>query len=208
MKRVPRIIRARVVLLLASLAPPAACGDVVAVHVWTFPLCSSLALGDSAYATATADRSNFPVQAYSSVAQPDAFSWRSSAPNIVSVSPRGLLHAKSLGIATVSATAEGFTGHAEIRVVQIAQTASVEPQSVTLNVSDTILISAHAWDSAGHTMTLTNGQVLFDTGGDARIISVWDEWPDRGRVVGVSPGRANITWGVGQRCGVIPVVVR
>ena len=208
MKRVPQIVNARVLLLTASLAPAAACGDVVAVHVWTFPLCSSLALGDSAYATATADRSNFPVQAYSSVTQPDAFAWSSSAPNIVSVSPLGLLKAQSLGVATVSATAEGLTGRAEIRVVKIGQTASVEPRSVTLNVNDTVLLSARAWDSAGRTLALTNGQVLFDTGGDARIIYTWDEWPDRGRVVGVSSGSANITWGVGQRCGVIPVVVR
>jgi uncharacterized protein YjdB len=192
---------------MTSLALLTGCGEVVAVHVYPFPLCVPLSVGDSAFATASADRSNFPVQAYSSVTKPEAFSWISSAPENVSVSPLGLIHAKSVGSATISATAEGLTGRSEISVADIRQTASVEPRSVTLNVRDTITLAARAWDSAGAAIALTNGQVLFGTGGDARVIDVWDEWPDRGHVVGVSPGSANITWGVGRRCGVIPVVV-
>ena len=186
----------------------AACGDVVAVHIFPFPLCVPLALGDSAYVLASADRSNFPVVAYSSITRPEAFSWSSSNSDVISVSSRGLIHAKLLGVATISASAEGLTGSSEIRVTTVHQTASVEPVTVTLGVGDTVLFTTHAWDSAGTAFTPTGGQVLFSSGDDASIVYVWDEWPDRARVVGVSPGAANITWGVGHRCGVIPVVVK
>jgi hypothetical protein len=202
----------KLILRTLSLLPVvflnAACGDVVAVHVFPFPLCVPIALGDSAYVFASADRSNFPVVAYSSVTRPEAFSWSSSNFDVISVSSRGLIHAKSLGVATISASAEGLTGSSEIRVTAVHQTASVEPVAVTLGVGDTVLFTTHAWDSAGTALTLAGGQVLFSSGDDASIVYVWDEWPDRGRVVGVSPGTANITWGVGRRCGVIPVAVK
>ena len=202
----------KLILRTLSLLPvvflDAACGDVVAVHVFPFPLCVPIALGDSAYVFASADRSNFPVVAYSSVTRPEAFSWSSSNSDVISVSSRGLIHAKSLGVATISASAEGLTGSSEIRVTAVHQTASVEPVAVTLGVGDTVLFTTHAWDSAGTALTLAGGQVLFSSGDDASIVYVWDEWPDRGRVVGVSPGTANITWGVGRRCGVIPVAVK
>ena len=202
----------KLILRTLSLLPvvflDAACGDVVAVHVFPFPLCVPIALGDSAYVFASADRSNFPVVAYSSVTRPEAFSWSSSNSDVISVSSRGLIHAKSLGVATISASAEGLTGSSEIRVTAVHQTASVEPVAVTLGVGDTALFTTHAWDSAGTALTLAGGQVLFSSGDDASIVYVWDEWPDRGRVVGVSPGTANITWGVGRRCGVIPVAVK
>lgn len=185
-----------------------ACGDVVAVHIFPFGLCLPLALGDSAYVYASADRSNFPVVAYSSVTRPEAFSWNSSNSDVISVSSRGLIHANSLGVATISATAEGLTGSSEIRVTSVQQTASVEPVAVTLGVGDTVLFTTHAWDSAGKAITLAGGEVNFSSGDDASIVWVWDEWPDRARAAGVSPGTANITWGVGHRCGVIPVVVR
>ena len=202
----------KLILRTLSLLPVvflnAARGDVVAVHVFPFPLCVPIALGDSAYVFASADRSNFPVVAYSSVTRPEAFSWSSSNFDVISVSSRGLIHAKSLGVATISASAEGLTGSSEIRVTAVHQTASVEPVAVTLGVGDTVLFTTHAWDSAGTALTLAGGQVLFSSGDDASIVYVWDEWPDRGRVVGVSPGTANITWGVGRRCGVIPVAVK
>ena len=202
----------KLILRTLSLLPvvflDAACGDVVAVHLFPFPLCVPIALGDSAYVFASADRSNFPVVAYSSVTRPEAFSWSSSNSDVISVSSRGLINAKSLGVATISASAEGLTGSSEIRVTAVHQTASVEPVAVTLGVGDTVLFTTHAWDSAGTALTLAGGQVLFSSGDDASIVYVWDEWPDRGRVVGVSPGTANITWGVGHRCGVIPVAVK
>ena len=202
----------KLILRTLSLLPVvflnAACGDVVAVHVFPFPLCVPIALGDSAYVFASADRSNFPVVAYSSVTRPEAFSWSSSNFDVISVSSRGLIHAKSLGVATISASAEGLTGSSEIRVTAVHQTASVEPVAVTLGVGDMVLFTTHAWDSAGTALTLAGGQVLFSSGDDASIVYVWDEWPDRARVVGVSPGTANITWGVGHRCGVIPVAVK
>jgi hypothetical protein len=197
-----------VLYCMTTLSIFTACGDVVAVHVFPPPLCLPLALGDSAYLVASADRSNFPVQAYSSVTKPEGFSWSSSDPAVISVNRFGLIHAKSIGVATISVTAEGFTGTSEIHVAQVGQTASVDPAALALGVGDTVMLHAHAWDNAGAPIQLTGGQVLFSTGGDARFVDVVDIWPDGGRAIGVAPGSANVTWGVGQRCGVISVFVR
>src|SRR4051812_37631074 len=141
--------------MLTMLSVFASCGGVVAVHVFPPPLCLPMALGDSAYVVASADRSNFPVQAYSSVTKPDAFSWSSSDPAVISVNRFGLIHAKSVGVATISATAESLTGTTEIHVAEVGQTASVDPAVIGLGVGDTVMVHAHAWDKAGAPIALT-----------------------------------------------------
>jgi hypothetical protein len=198
----------RVLFSLGTLAVCAACGDVVAIRVWAVPRCLPLALGDSAYLLASADRSDFPVVAYSSATKPEAFAWSSSNSDVISVTPYGLIHARSMGVATISARAEGLTGSTEIHVARVGQTATVDPLAVSLRVGDTAFLKAHAWDSAGAPIVLNGGQAQFAAGDDASIVYVSNDWPDKGRAVGVGPGSANITWLVGPRCGVIPVTVR
>jgi len=202
------MFRLQILFSLGILALGADCGEVVAIRVEPVPRCLPLALGDSAYLLAGADRSGFPVRAYSSVTRPGAFSWSSSNPDVISITRFGLMHARSIGVATVSASAEGLTGSAQIQVTSIGQTATVNPAAVTLRVGDTIPLNAHAWDSTGSPIVLTGGQVLFAAGDDASVVYVSNDWPDKGRVAGVGPGSANITWLVGHRCGVIPVTVR
>jgi hypothetical protein len=185
------------------------CGDVVAVHVFPFPLCRSLALGDSTFIGATAYRATgWPLIAYSSASRPEAFLWSSSAPEIVSVTSRGLLHGNAIGSAVISATAEGLTGSVEMQVTNVGQTATIEPKLVSLGVGDTIFLTAHALDNAGVPIQLAGGQVLFGTDVETDAIAVSDDWPNRGRIVGLARGTTLVTWGVGQRCGVIAASVR
>src|SRR5947207_15490174 len=122
----------RLVISIYALFATSACGDVVAIHIFPIPPCDPIALGDSIYVVASADRSNFPVQAYSSITRPDAFSWSSSAPEVVTVSRAGVARARGAGSATVTAKAEGLTGNVDIHVAQIAQRAAVNPPAATL----------------------------------------------------------------------------
>jgi len=203
------VLQLRVLFSLGTLAVYGGCsGDVVAIRVEAVPHCLPLALGDSAYLLASAERSSFPVRAYSSASTPEAFAWNSSDPNVVSVTRHGLIYARSIGLATISASAEGLTGKAEVQIAKVGQTATVDPLAVSLRVGDTVVLNAHAWDSAGVPIVLRGSQVLFASGDDASIVDVSNDLPDKGRAVGVSHGSANITWLVGSRCGVVPVTVR
>ena len=189
-----------------ALSSATACGDVVAVHVYPFPLCG-LTVGDSAYATANADRSNFPVTAYTSVTRPNAFTWVSSNPEVMSVSQSGLVHAISVGRATVTASAEGLSGSADLHVVPSAQTAKITPPSVILGLNDTVLVTATAWDSTGVPMNLVNGQTLFSVL-DYRVAQVWESLPNGARLIAFEKGTTALSWRAGERCGVLSVVVR
>jgi hypothetical protein len=203
------VVRIRSIVSITALVAIAGCGDVVRVRVYPFPLCHPiLALGDSVYVVANAERSNFPVNAYSSITNPEAFSWATSAPNVITVSPLGIVHAMSVGTATITASAEGLSGSADFHVARVRQTASITPPSAVFTVRDTILLIANAWDSAGAPIDLLNGQTLFSTDGDARVAHVWESLPAGARLIGFEPGTSHVSWGVGQRCGVLSVVVR
>jgi trimeric autotransporter adhesin len=196
------------VISVCALAAVSACGDVVAIHLFPVPLCEPLALGDSIYIIASADRSNFPVQAYSSITRPGAFSWSSSSPEVISVSRAGVARTKAVGSATVTATAEGLSGSVDIHVARIGQTAAISPPSATLKVGDTLMLSAQAWDSSGAPIKLKIGETLLSTDGDARVAAVYDQSPSGGMLVGLETGTSHVSWRVGQRCGALPVAVR
>lgn len=198
----------RLLISLAAIAAVSACGEVAAIHLSSGALCASLTLGDSIYIVASADRSNFPVQAYSSITRPDAFSWSSSAPEVVTVSKAGVVSARAVGNATVAATAEGLKGTVDISVSQIGQTAKISPPAATLAVGDTVMLSAEAWDNSGLPIKLKIGETLFSTDGDARVAAVYDQSPSGAMLLGLEPGRSHVSWRVGQRCGALPVVVK
>lgn len=200
--------RLPLVIPFCAVLSAAACGDVVAIHLFPMPLCEPLALGDSIYVIASADRSNFPVQAYSSSTRPDAFAWSSSAPNVITVSRAGVARAKAVGSATVTATAEGLSGAVDIHVVERSQRAEVTPPVANLKAGDTLLISARAWDSSGSVINLRMGETLFSMDGDIREVAVYDQSPSGAMLVGLEPGTSHVSWRIGQRCGALPVVVR
>jgi hypothetical protein len=198
--------RFRLLMSLAAIAAASGCGDVVAIHLYPPPLCR-LAPGDSIYIVASADRSAFPVQAYSSTTRPEAFSWSSSAPEIVSVSKAGVALARAVGNATVTASAEGLTGTADLSIAQIGQTAAISPPAPIVGVGDTVMLTAQAWDTSNIPIKLEFGETLFSSDGDARV-AVYNQVPSGAMVVGLERGTSHVSWRVGQRCGVLPVVVK
>jgi hypothetical protein len=200
--------RFRSIISICALVGTSACGDVVAIHLSSIPLCGPLALQDSIYIIASADRSNFPVQAYSSITRPDAFSWSSSAPEVVTVSRAGVARARGAGSATVTATAEGLTGTAHIQVVQIAQRAAVSPPAASLKAGDTLMLTAQAWDDSGSPVKIKIGETLFSTDGNARVAAVYDQSPSGAMLVGLEAGTSHVSWRIGQRCGALSVVVK
>ena len=197
----------RFIASTVSLATAIGCGDVVAVHVSPFPPCQTLALGDSIYVLASADRSMPPVRAYSSITRPEVFAWSTSAPDVMTVSPSGVIRAISVGTASVTASADGFSGSADFRVELIAQTAAITPPSGVFAVGDTVLLTAHAWDSTGVPIDLVLGQTLFSTAEDARVVHIWEQLPSGARLLGLAKGTAPVSWAVGRRCGVLSAVV-
>ena len=199
--------RFRLLISLSAIAAASGCGDVVAIHLYPLPLCT-LAPGDSIYIVASADRSDFPVQAYSSITRPDAFSWSSSAPEIVSVSKAGVARARAVGNATVTASAEGLQSSVDLSVAQIGQTAAISPPAPILGVGDTVMLTAQAWDSSNLPIKLKIGETLFSTDGDARVAAVYDQPPSGAMLLGLEPGTSHVSWRVGQRCGALPVVVK
>jgi len=138
----------------------------------------------------------------------DAFSWSSSAPEVVTVSRAGVARARGVGSATVTATAEGLTGTADIQVAQIAQRAAVNPPAATLKAGDTLMLTAQAWDNSGSPIKLKIGETLFSTDGDARVAAVYDQSPSGARLVAFQTGTSHVSWRIGQRCGALPVVVK
>jgi len=198
----------RLLISICGLVAVSACGDVVAIHLFPMPLCAPLALGDSIYIVANADRSGFPLLAYSSITRPDAFSWSSSAPEVVTVSKAGVARSRAVGTATVTASAEGLSGTVDIHVAQAGQRAAVSPPIATLKAGDTLMLGAQAWDSSGGPIKLQIGETLFSTDGDARVAAVYDQSPVGAMLVGFEPGKSHVSWRIGQRCGALPVVVK
>ncbi|MGI8618035.1 MAG: Ig-like domain-containing protein [Gemmatimonadaceae bacterium] len=172
-------------------------------------MCQPLAVGDSAYAIASAHRaSGFPGSgAYSSSTRPEAFAWQTSDPNVATVSRAGLVTAVAPGTTKIAARTKGLTGEREVGVTRVAMTAAVFPTVAELGVGDTILLGARAWNEAGTPIPVA-GSTLFFTDGDARVVHVWEQLPSGARLIGIEPGTAHVSWKVGQRCGAIPVYVR
>ena len=183
------------------------CGEVTHVSLFPFPLCTPLAIGDSIYVVANAERANWPVVAYSSITQPEAFNWRSSDDGVATVSPAGVVHARAPGTVTISATAERLTGTARITTAVAKSRATVSPTRLTLKPGDTVGLVLKAWDSTGAPIALQNGQSLVDSDGDARFFLVWDDRPDLARLVGLQKGAGHVSWRVGSRCGATQVIV-
>ncbi len=200
--------RCPLVISIYALLATSACGDVVAIHIFPIPPCDPLALGDSIYIVASADRSNFPVQVYSSITRPDAFSWSSSAPEVVSVSKTGVARGVAIGSAAVTARAQGLSGTVDIHVAQIGQRAAVNPSAAALKAGDTLMLTAQAWDNSGSPINLKIGETLFSTDGDARVAAVYDQSPSGAMLVGFETGSSHVSWRIGQRCGALPVVVK
>lgn len=124
--------------------------------------------------------------------------WTTSSAAIAEVF-QGKITAVGPGSTTVSATFEGKTVTVSVEVDQ-AQTLSVEPRMLILNVGETADIILTSTDSAGNSSRVTSGAVWSTS--SVRVADVVD-----GRVTGVSSGRATITAKYGGKSISIPVEV-
>ena len=194
--------------LVSSLAL-AGCGEVVEVNLHEFPGCAPLVLGDSTRLIATADRANWPVTAYSSADRPAAFDWQSSAPNVITVTERGIAVARALGSATIRARAEGHTGSATLAVGAARRSATVSPESVRVRLGDSVFVAASAWDSSGAPIDLVQSQslVYFAMPWSHGTVNVSEIRQDGAWVVGIGRGRTAISWTIAGRCGMLAATV-
>ncbi len=99
-----------------------------------------------------------------------AITWTTADAAVATVNATGLVTGVAAGATTVSATSEGVTGVATVVVIPVP-VASVEvaPDSVGLNVSDTVTLSATTLDGSGATLI---GRTVMWTSADAAVATV------------------------------------
>ena len=112
--------------------------------------------------------------------------WSTSTPTVAEVNATGLVKSAGNGTATITATAGDATGTATVKVMQAAASVTVSPAADTLEIGDTVRLSAEARDENGYvveglewTWSSSNGSVATVDGS--------------GLVGGVSDGSATIT---------------
>jgi len=128
-------------------------------------------------------------------------SWSSSAPNIATVSPTGLVTAVTAGSATISATAAGASGTAAITVAPAPiATLTITPAAATAVVGGTVTLTAQARDAAGNVLT---GRTITWTSLNANTATV----SSAGVVSGVAAGTATITASAEGRTAVAVVTI-
>ena len=76
--------------------------------------------------------------------------WSTSAPSVASVSSVGVVTALSAGSVTITATSEGKIGVAELTIARVPVSAvAIAPETASLLVGQSVLLSAITKDSAG-----------------------------------------------------------
>ena len=112
--------------------------------------------------------------------------WSSSDPTKVTVSGSGVITGVAIGSATITATAEGKSGTALVRVISnVAQIRTV-PGTVTMVAQQTLQFSAVLTDAAGNVLT---GQTVGWSSTSPTVASI----TATGLVTAVAPGVATIT---------------
>ncbi|HEX9582676.1 MAG TPA: Ig-like domain-containing protein [Gemmatimonadales bacterium] len=117
--------------------------------------------------------------------------WSTSNAAIATVTG-GLVTARVLGAATITATAEGRSGAAVISVVTPVASVTVSPSAPTLAPGDTVQLRADAWDAAGN---LLAGRTVVWSSSDPAVAPV----SPTGLVKAAAAGSATITARVGRQ---------
>ncbi len=119
--------------------------------------------------------------------------WTSAQPNIASVDTAGLVTARSVGTATITAAAGGKTGNATVFVVQQPiSSVAITPANPSLFVADTLLLSAVLKDANGVTL---NNRVVTWQSTDTSVAVVVSTGPttQQARLIGRRTGSAGIS---------------
>lgn len=113
--------------------------------------------------------------------------WTSSDQSVATVDGNGLVTAHAIGNATITATSETKSAHAEITVtVAPVATVAVSPASVTIALNGTTQLSATTSDASGHVLT---GRAVSWSSSDETKAKV----DGNGLVTGLSYGQVTIT---------------
>jgi uncharacterized protein YjdB len=116
-----------------------------------------------------------------------AFTWTTSNANVATVDGSGVVTGVAAGTATITASAEGKSDGAQIRVSAGAvASVAVTPNPVALNVGDSQQLTATAKDASG---TLITGKSASWTTADANVATV----SASGVVKAVGPGSTSVT---------------
>jgi uncharacterized protein YjdB len=154
-------------------------GTVVAVTV--FPSPATVIRGRSAILTATL------TDAHGNVVTGLPITWSSAAQSIASVDANGAVTGVAVGITSVSATVNGYSGSAQVIVIPPpVASITVTPSSATVIVSKTRQLAAEVKDADGNVLT---DRVVTWTSSDNGIATV----DANGLVTAVSPGNVTIT---------------
>ncbi len=211
--RLPIFLRMRTqraLLACCAMAALNACGDIIAVDLVNDIACAPIAVGDSVQVIAQTLRDGWPAVAYTSSERATEFDWHSSAPQVATVSRRGVLVARSPGQTTVWVLAEGFLDSATVDVLAPRTEVTLTPSSLLLQVGDSVAVTVRAVDATGEVLQLGHPSTT------VRFWGPWDHraavevWPGRdgATVVGVRRGMAPVSWAVAGRCGMMMAEVR
>jgi uncharacterized protein YjdB len=116
------------------------------------------------------------------------FTWSSNDPSRASVSATGLVNGVSTGgPVTITATAEGKNGTAQITVVpNPVASVSLDPSAIgNMSITETREITATLRDDAGLTLT---GRTITWSSNNSSIVSVAQSGPQSGQVTAVAEG--------------------
>jgi uncharacterized protein YjdB len=129
-------------------------------------------------------------------------SWSSANSSIATVSSAGVVSGVGAGTVVITAAASGLSGTAVVTVQPTpVSSVSVAPSSATVNVGNTIQLTAEVRDAAGNTLT---GRVITWTSGNIAKAVVLPG----GLVTGVSKGSVTISASVDGKTGSSSVTVR
>ena len=178
--------RNRIVILIAALtcfAWSSACDDErsMATKVTVTPSAAELtALG------ATVQLSAEVLDQYGDVMAGVAVDWSSNTAPAATVDASGLVTAAGNGTATITATAGAASGSMAVSVMQSAASVMVSPSADTVEIGDTLRLTAEAFDENGHVVA---GAEFTWSSSDPLVATV-----DRsGFLQGMGEGAATIT---------------
>ncbi|HEX6315275.1 MAG TPA: Ig-like domain-containing protein [Gemmatimonadaceae bacterium] len=146
-----------------------------------------------------------------------SFTWQSAANNVASVDFAGMVRASSLGTANISASANGATAVASIRVVPLVASVSMTPAPAQVLALDTLQLVALARDYSNAAMSRTfnwsssnpsvatvdaNGSVKFLSTGSATITARTAHRTTSTSITALDRVLTSIDVGDGFTCGI------